>query len=80
MKKLFGAIFGAVVIIALAAGIQMKNKSAASISIIGGADGPTSIFLAGKFDSGTAALEIIGGAVLLLIGFILFRKNKNKDK
>ena len=28
----------------------MKNKRKSSVSIIGGADGPTSIFIAGKSD------------------------------
>lgn len=32
----------------LSATVQAKEEEAASISIIGGADGPTSIFLAGK--------------------------------
>lgn len=44
---------GAVVLVAAGAGIYLKqhisiNQEGRSVSIIGGADGPTSIFLAGK--------------------------------
>ena len=46
-------IIGGVAIVAIAAGIFIKhhvkvNKDEASVSIIGGADGPTTIFMAGK--------------------------------
>ncbi len=40
---IFGAYFGAMA-------LGFSDKAAAAISIIGGADGPTSIFLAGKLD------------------------------
>lgn len=35
----------------------MKNKCKSSVSIIGGADGPTSIFIAGKSEKKTAEGE-----------------------
>ena len=40
---IFAAYFGAIA-------LGFNDKAAAAVSIIGGADGPTSIFLAGKLD------------------------------
>ena len=50
---IFAAYFGALFISAIGQkygidGIYFSNEAAAAVSIIGGADGPTSIFLAGK--------------------------------
>ena len=44
---IYSAYFGAI-LIGQIPGIDFNDKAAAAISIIGGADGPTSIFLAGK--------------------------------
>ena len=50
---------------------------AKSVSVIGGADGPTSIFVAGKIGGTPAITGIIVGIVLLAIGIFIFaRKNK----
>lgn len=58
-KKAKFILAGAVVLIAAAAIIVVKqhvsfDHDGTSISIIGGADGPTSIFLAGKLSGGNA--------------------------
>jgi oxaloacetate decarboxylase beta subunit len=45
---IFGALFGAVLISQLCPFITFSLKDAASIGIIGGADGPTAIFLSSK--------------------------------
>ncbi|MBP5639070.1 MAG: sodium ion-translocating decarboxylase subunit beta [Victivallales bacterium] len=45
---IFGALFGAVLISQLCPFINFSLKDAASIGIIGGADGPTAIFLSSK--------------------------------
>ena len=42
-----------------------------AVTIIGGADGPTSIFLAGKVGNGIGIIEIIIGIVILIIGFVI---------
>ncbi len=83
MKKWIGGILGVIGAITLIWGIYTKIKrsisfsSAASIGIIGAADGPTSIFLAGKLGSRYSIYGVICGAVLLMIGFIiLIRKKK----
>lgn len=51
----------------------MKNKA---VSFIGGADGPTSIFLAGKVGNGTETIEIIIGFVILIIGLVIILRKK----
>lgn len=46
----------------------------ASIGIIGGADGPTAVFLSGKINIALLAGILICAA--LLIGFLIYRKKK----
>ncbi len=75
MKKLgIGAIIIGIIISFI--GITMKIKERAAIGIIGGADGPTSIFVAGRVGDDMGYLGMIFGVVLLIIGiyFILRKK------
>ncbi len=48
MKKMAGIILAVIGIIVTASALILKIKGHMSVSVIGGADGPTSIFLAGK--------------------------------
>lgn len=48
-----------------------RGKSAAAITIIGGADGPTSIFIAGKL--GTAEHVFVGVIILLVLTWSIYR-------
>lgn len=61
--------------------LMLFNKSynaAASIGVIGGADGPTAIFVTTK-PSATPLFMIYGSFILLgLVGFLLLRKVKQK--
>lgn len=61
--------------------LMLFNKSynaAASIGVIGGADGPTAIFVTTK-TSATPLFMIYGSFILLgLVGFLLLRKLKQK--
>lgn len=75
MKKV-GIVVSVIGVIIAIAGIIQKNKISASISIIGGADGPTSIFLAGKVGSAPAITGIVIGIILLIIGVILVMRKK----
>lgn len=63
-----------------AAGAYIGHKQAVSVSIIGGADGPTSIFLAGKVgnDIGSSLGVIAGVAVLgaVILGICIGRRKK----
>lgn len=57
----------------LAAGIMMKVKSQREFSVvgetmvIGGADGPMSVFIAAKVNHDALALLLIAGALLLIL-------------
>ena len=77
MKKLG---IGATVIgmIILVMGVIMKLKKAVSVSIIGGADGPTSVFVAGQLGGGLGVSVIGLGIILLIIGLVLIMKHKRK--
>lgn len=83
MKKYLAVLIGlaaAVGILLAGVGVWLKS-SLASVAIIGGADGPTSIFIAGRID-GTALLKaggvLLAGALVigLLLILILGRKRK----
>ena len=57
----------------------VKIKQRASIGIIGGADGPTSVFIAGKVPEGLGIMGILCDILLLGVGlYLIFRKNRNK--
>lgn len=56
--------------------IKRKTSAARSISIIGGADGPTSIFLAGKIGNTSAVTGIVVGIILLACGIFMITKKK----
>lgn len=57
---------------------SFTRKEAAAISIIGGADGPTSVFLAGKVGSSFNLVSYLLGffVVLLGIGILLYIRKK----
>ncbi len=75
MKKIVGIVLAAMGLVVAVSGLILKARGHMSVSVIGGADGPTSIFVAGKVGEGSAVTGIIAGIVLLAIGiFILIRK------
>lgn len=86
MKKWLLLIGGILLIIMGTVGIVIKRKTppASAIGIIGGADGPTSIFLAGKVTNGLldgifkmitlSNILFISGVFAFVIGVILFVK------
>lgn len=75
MKKIVGIALAVIGIVAAVSGLIFKVKGQMSVSVIGGADGPTSIFLAGKVGGASAAVGMIVGIVLLAVGiFVIVRK------
>ena len=79
MKKIVGiilAIMGiAIAAISLISKVNGQLSVAKSVSIIGGADGPTSIFVAGTVGGFSVIIGMIVGIVLLIAGiFIIARK------
>lgn len=78
MKK-FGTGIIALSIIVFITGLIMKMKQRAAIGIISGADGPTSVFIAGRVPEGLGIMGIICGILLLCVGlYLIFMKNRNK--
>ena len=59
-----------------------QENNSVSISIIGGADGPTSIFLAGKIGTGfKLTIALVAGLVILLAAVVIWKITKrNTDK
>ena len=55
----------------------MNKIESSSFSIIGGADGPTSVIVAGNLGNGLPLIPIIAG-VVLIIGIIIFIVGKKK--
>lgn len=82
MKKKIGIILGIILAaiagaIALIYGIYTNIKGTSSITLIGGADGPTSVFLAGKVNSDFSMIVIIAGVIIVLaVLFLLFKRKK----
>jgi oxaloacetate decarboxylase beta subunit len=76
MKKIIGSILTILGMGITISSLIVKIKGQMAISIVGGADGPTSVFLAGKVGNGFFAGFIVG-VVLFAVGiFMLVRKNK----
>ena len=80
MKKAIGITLSVIGIIMAAISLVFKvNEQISvtkSVSVIGGADGPTSIFVAGKIGGTPAITGIIVGIVLLAIGIFIFARTK----
>lgn len=76
MNKVIGIVLGVIGVAAAALGIMIRTNGKASISIIGGADGPTSIFLAGKVGGASSTITIIIGIIFAVIGVMAFTRRK----
>lgn len=75
VKKVLGIIMGILGLVLVIIEILLKMEESMSISVIGGADGPTSIFLVGRIGGNISILIIIVGVILMVIaGFILFKR------
>ena len=77
MKKWLGLIAGIICGIIVYFVIDAKMSEQYAISVIGGADGPTSIFIAGKI--GASDIFLAAGVICLLVAFVVWlvnRKNK----
>ena len=61
----------------LAIFLGFNGAAAAAISIIGGADGPTSIFIAGKLNGDNFIFMIVVGIILLILAGVIFYKRKH---
>ena len=78
MKKFVGIILTVIGIVIAAISLIFKVNGqmsvARSVSVIGGADGPTSIFVAGEIGGFSAIIGMIVGVVLLTVGIFVIGK------
>lgn len=77
MKKALGIVGCIIGFLLISIGGIMKAKEYTAVSIIGGADGPTSIFLAGSLNGELAISLILIGVVVLVITLIACLKKKH---
>ena len=75
MKKRLGIIAGILGIVLAVIGIVLKQKENTAVSVIGGADGPTSIFIAGKLNGDNFIFMIVVGIILLILAGVIFFQN-----
>lgn len=78
MKKLLGIGITVIGIATVITGLILKANGQMSVSVIGGADGPTSIFVAGKVGSTSAVAGIVAGIVLIAAGIFMIVKMVKK--
>ena len=76
MKKIIAIIIAVLGVILAGVGISAKMKGVASIGIIGAADGPTAIFVAGKVGDEFSLGVIIVSIILVVSGILIYRKMK----
>ncbi len=86
MKKIIGIILVLIGLIAACFGLKFAFNSAGStssqsVAIIGGADGPTAIFVAGKADSQSMIIPMAVGLLLVIAGviFIIYSIQKKDE-
>ena len=54
------------------------GKESASVAIIGGADGPTSVFVAGKVGDSVSVVIIAMGIILIAGGLYVYKRWRRK--
>ena len=75
MKKILVIVAGIVGLIFVIIGAALKIKNNA-ISVIGGVDGPTSVFVATKLNSSSVSMFIVIGVILLVAAIFFYLKRK----
>ena len=72
MKKIFGVIIGVLGIVLVILGGIMKLKENTAVSIVGGADGPTAVFVAGKLNDNLTFILINRNCIIRSSGNSFF--------
>ena len=75
MKKILVIVAGIVGLIFVIIGAALKINNNA-ISVIGGVDGPTSVFVATKLNSSSVSMFIVRGVILLVAAIFFYLKRK----
>ena len=71
MKKLATAILGVVGVGLFAFGLVVKVLENTAISIIGGADGPTSVFWVGNLGGASSTTVMVSGIIAIVLCFFI---------
>lgn len=80
MKKILTGILAAVGAVMFGVGVTSVTKKVAAVTIIGKADGPTSVFIAGKLGDGFWWMTTIAGGVIIGLSAALFAFLVRKKK
>ena len=80
MKKGLTGVLAAVGAVLFGVGVTSMTKKAVAFSIIGGADGPTSVFIAGKFGDRFWWMITIAGGLIIGLSIALFAFLVRKKK
>ena len=80
MKKIMTCILAAVGAVLFGVGATSMTKKAVAFSVIGGADGPTSVFIAGKFGDRFWWMITIAGGLIIGLSIALFAFLVRKKK
>lgn len=75
MKKILVIVAGIVGLMFVIIGAALKINNNA-ISVIGGVDGPTSVFVATKLNSSSVSMFIVIGVILLVAAIFFYLKRK----
>ena len=75
MKKILVIVAGIVGLIFVIIGAALKINNNA-ISVIGGVDGPTSVFVPTKLNSSSVSMFIVIGVILLVAAIFFYLKRK----
>ena len=81
LKRLIAALLVGALVLSLLPMLLMANAAEAenfSVGVIGGADGPTAVFVSGNRGGLLSTLLLIAGAVFLGIGLYTFLKKHRK--
>ena len=76
MKKVFGIGSCMIGMLLVISGCVMKLRGNTAVTVIGGADGPTSVFVAGKVNGDFSVMLILIGIVLMAIAAMIYWKRK----
>lgn len=76
MKKWICIIAGLISALAVYLGITAKLNEQKAITIIGGADGTTAIYIAGKVGYGSILTVLIVGVIIIVSIIVLIKRRK----
>ena len=77
MKKVLGIVGCSIGFLLVILGSVMKVKEHTTFSIIGGADGPASVFVAGNLGGDLSISFILTGIAVLVITLICYLKRRH---